>query len=415
MLKIAYISYEYPPYTTGGGIGSYTFQISQAMALRGHQVSVFCKGDIDEVVLNKNKIVYYINSVDPASFKEDVLGRFEEIQKKENFDVVECSEYGADALRIKENHPSLPLVVKLHAPKFLIIRFNNLYYNYLIYPNFCTDDYLTILKKYYWLLRKKKLRKNIFKYSKTSDEEYKLASVADAVCSPSNKLAEVIKKDWRITKKIAIVPNVYIPDESLLKQPLSEKFQTFVFIGKLMVLKGVLDLCKAIPIVLKKHPTIKFIFVGEALNSPQNGVEMDEYIKNQLADYIESLQFKGSVLLSEIPYVLEDCDALILPSLWENFPTVCLEAMSAGKLVIGTNSGGIPEIIGKKFGLIAKRKNSKDLAEKILFAIENPKIMKELARKGREKVLNGYSGKIIGEKMEKIYYEAKSKCSHTML
>ena len=170
-----------------------------------------------------------------------------------------------------------------------------------------------------------------------------------------------------------------------------------------MILKGVLDLCKAIPLILKKHPDTKFIFVGTALNSPLNEVSMDNYMRSELKNNLQNIVFTGMVSLDKIPILLKQADALIIPSLWENFATVCLEAMSAGKLVIGTKTGGIPEIIGKDCGLLAKYKNYKNLAKKINYAIENPQKMQILAKNGRNKIINSYSQQKISLKMEEIY------------
>lgn len=202
---------------------------------------------------------------------------------------------------------------------------------------------------------------------------------------------------------INIVPNIFIPTENYLNQPIPVKFKTFLYIGKLMILKGLVDICKAIPIVLKKYPYIKFIFVGQTLSSPLPEVNMDDFLRKNLKEYLNNVIFTGKVEPDQVSKWLSKSDALIIPSLWENFPTVCLEAMSAGKLVIGNKTGGINEIIDSTCGLLTKRKNSKNLANKIIYAIKNPKKMEKLALNGRNKIAKRFSQEIVGKKMEDIY------------
>jgi glycosyltransferase involved in cell wall biosynthesis len=403
VLKIAYITFEYPPETSGGGIGTYMYQVSKATAAFGHRISVFCSGKEEKMIENEGIFIYYINCQNRLSFKQEVVKTFSLAHSVEKFDVIECAEYGADALLIKEKFPEMPLIVKLHAPTYLIVQYNNYFFNYQILPDFKNTWNTKLLKKIYWLIRRSALKNKIFKYVKENDDEYKITIAADYILSPSKRLASVIKKDWKISKKISIIPNIYIPNEYYLKQPIPNQFKTFIFIGKLMVLKGVLDMCKAIPTVLEKHPDIKFIFVGQALDSPKPGVSMDHFMKDELQKYSDNITFTGKIPLEQIPEMLNQSDSLIIPSLWENFPTVCLEAMSAGKLVIGTRAGGIPEIIDSTCGLISKYRKYKNLASKIIYATENPDKMKILAQNGRQKVLNLYSREITAEKMEKIY------------
>ncbi len=402
-LNIAYITYEYPPYTKGGGIGTYMYQISKAMASLGHNISVFCNGDENTEQLIDKVFVISIRCKNPDTFKTEVEKKFANIYIKEKFDVIECAEYGADAIAIKEKYPHIPLIVKLHAPTFLVSRFNSYFFNYKISLKYQKKDFIKIIKQIYWQIRRKKLEQNIFKYDKYQDYEYRITQMADIICSPSKKLANILANEWDIKKKIFIVPNIYKPSPELIQQSIPDGFKTFIFIGKIMILKGIVDYFKAIPLVLNKHPYAKFIFVGQMIDSPNPNLNLNEFVNFELDKFTENITFTGNVSLFKIPELLEKCDALVMPSLWENFPTVCLEAMSAGKLVIGVNSGGIPEIVDSNCGLIAKRKNYKSLASKIIYAIENPEEMKVLAENGRQKILNLYSQEIVGKQMEEIY------------
>jgi glycosyltransferase involved in cell wall biosynthesis len=56
--------------------------------------------------------------------------------------------------------------------------------------------------------------------------------------------------------------------------------------------------------------------------------------------------------LFQVPPVLGDADVCIFPSLWENFPFVCLEAMSGA--IVGSSAGGMAEMLAEGAGMLVK-------------------------------------------------------------
>lgn len=74
----------------------------------------------------------------------------------------------------------------------------------------------------------------------------------------------------------------------------------------------------------------------------------------------------------EIALWMNACDVFILPSLSEGNPTVMFEALGCGKPFVGTNVGGIPEIIiNDKLGILVEPRDANGLAEAILSALDN--------------------------------------------
>ncbi len=78
-------------------------------------------------------------------------------------------------------------------------------------------------------------------------------------------------------------------------------------------------------------------------------------------------------------------DVFVLPSVWEPFGMVLVEAMASGKPVVGTRVGGIPEIIkDNENGLLAPPHEARDLAHALNRILENGKLARRLAREGRK-------------------------------
>ncbi|MEM2487710.1 MAG: glycosyltransferase family 4 protein, partial [Thermoproteota archaeon] len=98
----------------------------------------------------------------------------------------------------------------------------------------------------------------------------------------------------------------------------------------------------------------------------------------------EKVIFTGRISRNEVPYYYAMSDIVVVPSLQEAFGLVISEAMSSGKPVIGSKVGGIPDqIIHGYNGFLVQPRNPEEIAEKIVWLIENPEKAKQMGRNGR--------------------------------
>ncbi len=393
-MKIAYISYEHPLGISGGGIGTYIGQVASLMASKGHHVEVFTgHRSINETKINDNYQLHIIYSIDILDFRNKVVDKFSERNILIIFDLIESPEYGADALLVKKKFPGLPIVIKLHTPTFLISRLNN--YHLSTFSKF---------RFFFSGLLRGEIVKPYWQYDKRNDPEYQLFKLADGVCSPSKSLKVITNKVWG-DKDIIIVPNLFIPPPELLSIKKREKTSlTVTFIGKLEKRKGILDLMDAIPLILDEKVKIEFVFVGTAMASPDKKMRMDIYILDKLKKYTSQLSFMGFVNNDKLYKILEDTDICIFPSTWENFPTVCLEAMSAGKTVIGTDSGGMAEIIDDgRTGFLIPPSSPIKIKELILMLNKKRSILEKIGKNSRKHILDYYNGNLMSKLIEDFY------------
>ncbi|HHF58962.1 MAG TPA: glycosyltransferase family 1 protein, partial [Thermoplasmatales archaeon] len=126
---------------------------------------------------------------------------------------------------------------------------------------------------------------------------------------------------------------------------------------------------------------------------------------SKMLDIDDYVEFLGYVPDKDLPELYRSSDLLILPSITgESFGITLLEAMASGLPVIGTNVGGIPEII-KGCGKIVDLGKPNQLSRAILDLLKDPERMKELGEKGRERVEKLYSWDVVGGKILRVYKE----------
>jgi glycogen synthase len=391
-LKIAYISYEYPTYTGGGGIGTYIYQISNALAKLGHYVEVFCGSKVTYTETNREGVVINYIQSDTICFKIIVCELFIIKHQLVDFNLIESAEYGADALFVKKQSPNIPLIVKLHAPSFIFYKYSDYHLNYQLKKH--AIPYL----KYLVLSL---ICKN--KVSKVEEEEIDIVKSADIIYSPTLALASEVTKRWKI-KVDAIIPNIYNSDFKYSNIKIESNIINILFISKLSIIKGSLELIKILNHLIRFTDNFKITVVGPDMPFQENE-SMKDYIRKNLNPCI-NIEFTGKIPLNRIPEYFEKSDIFICPSLFENFPTVLLEAASYFCPVVAYNVGGIPEIIKHKFsGLLVSKFNHKQFAKSIFTLMQNPKLRNFLLTNAYNQVKGNYRTDVIAEKVINLYLE----------
>jgi phosphatidylinositol alpha-1,6-mannosyltransferase len=162
--------------------------------------------------------------------------------------------------------------------------------------------------------------------------------------------------------------------------------------------KGIEYLIRAVPLVLEKVPNALFIIGGDgSLRS------FHESLARRLG-VSASIIFTGRIPESELPQFYAACDVFAIPSIVEAFGLVTTEAMACGKPVIGTDVGGIPDIIEDGVtGFLVKPRDSNALAQKIILILSSPELRKKMGEAGRESVEKKFNIKERAEKIIKLY------------
>jgi len=174
------------------------------------------------------------------------------------------------------------------------------------------------------------------------------------------------------------------------------------FVGRLLADKGCAVLLAAARTVLAERQDTRFVFVGDGPARP----ELEQ--ASARFGISSSVIFTG--VRRDMAAIYASLDVLVLPSLNEAMPMCLLEAMAAGKPVIGTPVGGVGEvIIPGKTGLLAQPGDPEGLASAILSLINDRKWAARLAQDGRAHVSACFSADATARKYLEAYQEAVSR------
>lgn len=174
----------------------------------------------------------------------------------------------------------------------------------------------------------------------------------------------------------------------------SEEIYRLGLIGSLNVAyKGHNTAIKAISLLREKY-NIELHFLGSGDKTKWEKMSRKYHVEDKI-------YFDGTLPGGEAVYQwLDELDLYLIPSLQEGLPRSLIEAMSRACVAIGTNAGGIPELISKEN--IIQKKNAKQLAKRMEELIQNKEEMKQIAIQNFHKSLE-FKKETLQEKREEFY------------
>jgi len=172
-------------------------------------------------------------------------------------------------------------------------------------------------------------------------------------------------------------------------------------VGRINEAKGQHLLIKAVDRLVKDGLNVNAYFVGHPMKESYL-VDLKNDVK--LRGVEKNIHFLG--FMKNPHYFYQICDAVVLASKRETFGLVLIEAMQVGTAVIGSNSGGVIEIIDdEKTGLLFESQNDESLAKAIKKLIDNPDLKNSIAKAGQEKCQDKFSDKKQFVKLKDILEE----------
>ena len=340
-LRIALLSYEYPPETGLGGIGTYTWTQAHALARAGHEVHVLA-GSADEgrsggalepardgevtvwrdaggcaargfgAVLGALGWWWSRNRLQNALRMRRLLRR---VASRQALDLIEVPECGAEGLFLDRRWERRK-VVRFHSPAELIMPF---------YATRAGDRRLC---------------------ARLERRGYRRAAAATAC---SEFMAREVAERLGYRRPIVTVANGIDLGEADRAVPFDLRAaigataseRVVLFAGRFEPRKGSALLCELVPELLARR-AVRFVVIGEDLFGEGRG-ELTARCRSRQRE--GALHLLGRRSVTDVRAAMRQSDIVLLPSRWENAPYTVLEAMAAGAPLVVSRVGGIPELV----------------------------------------------------------------------
>ena len=216
------------------------------------------------------------------------------------------------------------------------------------------------------------------------------------VIAPSQYMAQAITPDFPATQIIQIYNGINLPRMIPLPQT---SCPTILYVGRLEVVKGVDVLIRALAELRHDLPGVKLKIVGDG--------SQRQSLKTlaQRLDLSKAIEFTGWVKSDSIIKQYATAQMLVIPSVWpENLPTVAIEALAIGRPIVGSNTGGIAELIDDgKNGFVVEAGDEKALAQAIYGILSDPDLLQSMAKASLAKS-RSFDDKTFVDKLLNIYH-----------
>ncbi len=385
---ICYLSRYYPPFNSGG-VGTYTKVLAEGMVKKGYPVYVITSGlPEEEMTLNGVKLI----SIDKISSSPV----FDFISQTMNVTRTNL-EYSLKVSYIVEDLYNKGLIKVLESPLWDYEGFLSTYIEGLRTFVRLETPLRVAAEAQNWGWNKD--------FELSSRLEKKFIESCDAVIPISEDIRLTIGKlyniDWsRLNVKcipLGLVENFEAQQIlSNIKKNENKNITNVLFIGRLERRKGIDILLRAAVNICKNYNNVKFIIAGNDNILFKDGKTIVNILENEMLPFSQQIIFTGEISEQEKNKLLASCDIFVAPSRYESFGIVYLEAMQLSKPVIGTNVGGVKEIINAEHVGILVEKEQVNLLERALVKLlESPELRKSLGDNGRIRYKSNYTADLM--------------------
>jgi glycosyltransferase involved in cell wall biosynthesis len=175
------------------------------------------------------------------------------------------------------------------------------------------------------------------------------------------------------------------PEPELPELPPAERPVTVLFVGRFELRKGIDLLLAAIPLVLGRDPSVRFVLAGPDDLPDGCGSTFRARFEADHPDLLASgsVRFTGPVGPDELVGLLAGADIAVLPSRFESFGLVYVEAMAAGLPVVALEESGADEVVAAGDTGVLCRADPEAVAEAVSVLVADPARASEMGQRGR--------------------------------
>lgn len=374
-MNILFLCWEYPP--KGSGIGRYIAEMSAALAAGGHKVTVLtstCTGLPEEDVCRN---VQVLRKFDRSELRSGRVARLAvDVAKDFHADWIEVPDHWGEGAKLLKMQKRPPVVVKMH------------YNDVLKAPRYAQAWYP-------W--QKRMIDLACWRqWRAISEERYSLAH-ADVLLAPCRRiLDEAERQGVRLAQNRAMVPN---PIRCREWENEESATPTILLVGRLDVGKGLSYLRGILEKLVGDFPDLMLEIAGG--DSYARGLgSVKQWFKSQLGTMVRHVRFLGVLGSEQMDAAYRRAWVVIVPSRWDTFPQVVLEAMARKKAIVASPHGGMPEMLAGTTCVVAEPA-SDAFAGAVSGLLAEKSARWETGESGRKKVSDVY----LPERVARLYVE----------
>lgn len=164
----------------------------------------------------------------------------------------------------------------------------------------------------------------------------------------------------------------------------AEHRNAFLMLGRLGERKGTYDLLAAAELAIRQNPALTLCMAGDGEVEQVRALVREKGLERNIA-------VPGWIGGAEKLCLLREAATVVLPSWHEGLPMAILEGMAAGKAIISTTVGAIPEVVGPENGILVEPGDIPALAEALLRCSGAPEALTRMAESSRQRVGETFS------------------------
>jgi D-inositol-3-phosphate glycosyltransferase len=234
-------------------------------------------------------------------------------------------------------------------------------------------------------------RRGVLETSMRIEIERRVIRGADAiVASTDAERQSLIEQYGAHAERIAIMPpgvdlDLFAPvDRGVARATLGLTGEVLLFVGRIDPVKGLDTLLEALAL-LRHRPGLQLLVAGGAGSA--QAADPDEAHLRGLArklDVADRVLWLGPVEQERLPLYYSGADVCVVPSRYESFGLVALEALACGAALVASRVGGLPSIVRDgENGLLVPWRTPEEFAARIERVLDDPRLAADLRRAAR--------------------------------
>ncbi|MCZ4535573.1 glycosyltransferase family 4 protein [Gordonia terrae] len=405
-MKVLFVSWEYPPVVVGG-LGRHVHHLATEMAAAGHDVVVLTRRPSGTDAVTHPTTDTVVEGVRVLAVAEDPP-EFEFGQDMMAWTLAMGHAFVRAGLRILHGAGSgasgsrwVPEVV--HAHDWLVAHPAIALAEFFDVPLVSTIHATEAGRHSGWVSGRTNRQ--------VHSVEWWLVSESDALITCSASMRDEVNRLFGYdATDITVIHNGI----DIRTWPFAERARTggpaeLLFAGRLEYEKGVQDLLAALPRIRRSHPGTTLTIAGDGT---QRDWLMEQARKHRVG---KAVRFVGPVDHTELVTLMHRCDAIVLPSRYEPFGIVALEAAATGVPLIVSTAGGLGEAVREPdTGLTFEPADVAGLAAAVRATLSDPGAAAQRALRARARLTAEFSWAEVAERTASVHLAAKRRVRHAI-